>query len=676
VAADRIVFACSCEGTVPLDEAALARGCGGTLRTADNLCQRQLQRFKAALAGGEPITVSCTQEAPLFAELAEAAEAGDRVAFANIRENAGWAEEGRDAGPKMAALLAAAAEPVPAAPLVSLRSDGVALIYGQDEMAIEAGRRLAERLDITVLLTEPGEVAPASGTEFPVLRGTIVTATGHLGAFELTVNDYAVPAPSSRGTLAFGPGRDGATSRCDLILDLSGGMPLFPAHELRSGYLRADPRDPLAVERAIFDASHLVGEFDKPRYIEFSAELCAHSRSRITGCTRCLDVCPTSAITPAGDHVAIDAYICAGCGSCAAVCPSGAAAYALPPPESLLRRLRTLLRAYCDAGGSDGILLLHDQEHGWPLLDALARFGPGLPARILPVQINEVTAIGLEAIAGAFAFGAAGAMFLTRAKPRHDTGALERTVALANAILVGLGYGEGISVVAADDPDLLRAALDGVASGTVSPAPARYMPLGAKRNLLESSLQELHRAAPTPADLIPLPAGAPVGGLDIEIAGCTLCLACVAACPTSALGDDPERPLLRFTESLCVQCGLCAATCPERVIRLKPQLDFAAWRERSRIVKTEEPFECVACGKPFGTRSSIERIIEKLQGRHWMFSGADGEQRVRMLMMCEDCRVEAAANEAFDPHAAPPRPRPRTTDDYLREREEGKDDLP
>ena len=98
--------------------------------------------------------------------------------------------------------------------------------------------------------------------------------------------------------------------------------------------------------------------------------------------------------------------------------------------------------------------------------------------------------------------------------------------------------------------------------------------------------------------------------------------------------------------------------------------------ERSRIVKTEEPFECITCGKPFGTRSSIERIIEKLQGRHWMFAGADGEQRVRVLMMCEDCRVEAVANEAFDPHAAPPRPRPRTTDDYLREREEGKDDLP
>src|SRR6476619_3295473 len=101
------------------------------------------------------------------------------------------------------------------------------------------------------------------------------------------------PAPSSRGTLAFGAPRDGAVSHCDLILDLSGGAPLFPAHDLRDGYLRADPGDPAAVLRAVMKARDLVGGFDKPRYVNFDAELCAHSRSRIVGCHRCLDLCPT-----------------------------------------------------------------------------------------------------------------------------------------------------------------------------------------------------------------------------------------------------------------------------------------------------------------------------------------------------------------------------------------------
>jgi hypothetical protein len=68
----------------------------------------------------------------------------------NIRETAGWSAEAKAAGPKMAALIAAAAVPMPATPLVPLRSEGVALILGRDEAALRAGERLAATLDVTV----------------------------------------------------------------------------------------------------------------------------------------------------------------------------------------------------------------------------------------------------------------------------------------------------------------------------------------------------------------------------------------------------------------------------------------------------------------------------------------------------------------------------------------------
>src|SRR5439155_9744968 len=132
----------------------------------------------------------------------------------------------------------------------------------------------------------PGEIAPPRTTDFPIVQGTIRTATGHLGAFELLVDDYAVPLPSSRAVLTFGPARDGARSQCDIVLDLSGGAPLFPAADLRDGYLRADLGDPAAILRAVLRARDLVGRFDKPRYVSFTAELCAHSRSGIVGCHR------------------------------------------------------------------------------------------------------------------------------------------------------------------------------------------------------------------------------------------------------------------------------------------------------------------------------------------------------------------------------------------------------
>src|SRR5436305_1088302 len=240
----RIVFACSCEGTMPLDEAALARGCGGKLDRADQLCRRELDRFKAAAASGAPVTVGCTQEAPAFIEAAGEIGAADRIAFANIRENAGWSNDAVRAGPKTAALLAAAAVETRPVPLVSFESKGVALVYGRDETAIAAARRLAEHLDVTVLLTRSAEIAPPAVGEFPIVQGTIVGATGHLGAFNLRVDDYALPSPASRDNLVFGSARNGATSTCDIVIDLSGGTPLFTAHDLRSGYLRPDPRDP------------------------------------------------------------------------------------------------------------------------------------------------------------------------------------------------------------------------------------------------------------------------------------------------------------------------------------------------------------------------------------------------------------------------------------------------
>src|SRR4029079_15296427 len=101
-------------------------------------------------------------------------------------------------GPKMAALLAAAAEPMPPVPVVSLESEGTLLIYGCDERAVEADNLLRDRLDVTVLVKPPAGIAPPRSTEFPVVKGTIRAIQGHLGAFELTVDDFAPPAPSSR----------------------------------------------------------------------------------------------------------------------------------------------------------------------------------------------------------------------------------------------------------------------------------------------------------------------------------------------------------------------------------------------------------------------------------------------------------------------------------------------
>ena len=659
---DRIVLSCTCEGTMAPDGAALARaGCGGEA-AAHQLCRAGLERFRAALATGQPVTVTCTQEAPLFREVAEAEGAEQPLAFANIRETAGWTAEARLSGPKMAAIIAAAAEAPAPFNVVTMESRGVALLIGRDEVAIGAARDLAESLDMTVLLAPGAEVAPPRSTEFPVLQGRIRTARGHLGAFELTVDAYAAPDPSSRRTLRFGPSRDGATSRADIVIDLGGGAPLFPAPELRPGYLRADPRDRAAVADLVRRAAQMVGTFDKPQFIDFAADLCAHSRNRITGCTRCLSLCPTGAITPAGDSVAIDPMICAGCGQCAAACPTGAAAYALPEAETLARRLRAALRAWHAAGGDSAPrILFHDAAHGEALIDASGRFGRGLPAQVIPLAVNEITQIGPEALAAALAYGAGSVLILGAARPRHDMAGLHATLDLVATLCAATGH-EAPALIETDDPDALEDALHALARLPVRAGRSAFLPPNDKRGLLVMAVAEMNRAAPSPAERIALAPGAPFGAIVLDTAACTLCHACTGACPAGALADNPERPMLRFTETACVQCGICAATCPEKAITLAPGIDFAAWDQPRRILNEEEPFCCTRCGKPFGTRSGIERVQAKLAG-HWMFAGAAGAARLEGLRMCDTCRIEAVVTEGFDPHA-PDQRRVRTADDF------------
>ncbi|MGQ9365694.1 4Fe-4S binding protein [Azospirillum sp. ST 5-10] len=666
--AGRTVLVCDCGRSMPLDGKELAKACGaeGAATVHTQLCRAELDRFEArARTAGEPLLVACTQEAPLFTEVAGADEAGRALGFVNIRERAGWSDEAGAALPKIAALLAEAALDVPPTGSITLTSEGVCLVYGTDERAIEAARRLAGRLDVTVLLRDPTDVMPPRIMDLPVFKGTIRTARGWLGRFEIVVDDYAPAVPSSRRALAFEAPRHGASSRCDIILDLTGGTPLFPAHGRRDGYLRPDPNDPAAVARALFEAADLVGEFDKPRYIDFKADLCAHSRSRQTGCTRCLDVCPTGAVAPAGDHVAIDPHVCAGCGSCAAVCPTGASTYALPPQQTLFERLRTLLGAYHRAGGREPVLLVHDPRHGEEMVSLMARYGRGLPARVLPFAVHEVSQLGLDLFAAALAYGASQVRVLVGPANTGETAGLASQLGLIETVMSGLGYGSGrVSVIDAADPDAVEAELWGLPP-LPAPAAATFLPMGGKRTLAMLALRHLHKAAPAAVEVLPLPAGAPFGRVAVDVEGCTLCLACVGACPTGALRDNPDKPTLSFAQDACVQCGLCRNTCPEKVISLVPEIDFRDGARGESLIKEEEPFCCVRCGKPFATKSSIEKIVAALSGKHWMFATPEAANRIRM---CEDCRVvdQFERNDPFKVGA----PRvPRTTDDYLRERE-------
>jgi len=670
----RRVWVCDCEGTMRIDGNALAKACGadGDCKVATNLCRRELASFREAAAGGEPLLVACTQEAPVFREvLGELGARAPDARFVNLRERAGWSEAGRakradpDLTAKMAALLAEAAVDVPPTPVVTMKSAGELLVLGNDDAALEAARRVAGRLNATVIVSPGAELLPPKVMDVPVFCGRVASARGHLGAFEVSVEDVQGPRPSSRERLEFGGAPQKLERSADLILDLRGGTPLFPAPEKRDGYFRPDPGSPAQVMQALLSLTDLVGEFNKPRYVEYRAELCAHSKNGITGCTRCLDLCPAGAIAPDGDKVRYDPYVCAGCGACASACPTGAAHYVLPGAEALISRLRTVMRTYLGAGGKRPALLVYDASHGEAMIDMMARATRGLPARVIPFAVNQVTQVGLDALLAAAAYGAEHTLLLVSAARRDEAGGLEQLVGLVDTVLQGLGYPAGRVQIADDaDPDALCERLHALGDSSAFTA-ATFASRGGKREISALALEHLHKHAPQPVDELALPAGAPFGTVEIDTAGCTLCMSCAGVCPTGALKDTPDEPRLNFAESACVQCGLCRSTCPEKVISLAPRLNFRPDARQHRVLHQDEPIRCTRCGKPFGTPGQVKRILDKLQ-HHPMFAASG---RLDMLRMCQDCRVIALMESGADPFAQGTVPKTRTTADYLRERE-------
>ncbi|MBV2359434.1 4Fe-4S binding protein [Thalassococcus sp. CAU 1522] len=641
------LITCDCLGSQSVDAQGLSKATGLDVRApCTALCTTQIDRAAKALEAGDTM-ICCTQEARLFEALADEMQT-PAAPVLDLRDRAGWSADPASKLPKMSALIAEALLPAPSSKSLDVVSEGVCLILGPAKVALAAAEQLAPHLGVTVLLGAEADLPDTR--EFDVVVGRLRGITGALGQFEARFDGLQQVQPGGRGARSLTEPRDDATSHCDIVLDLTGSTPLFSAHEKREGYLRADPNHAPGVAAAILAASHLTGTFEKPLYVKTEPLLCAHSRAEQTGCTRCLDLCPTGAITPDGDHVSVDPMICAGCGACSAVCPSGAIGYDAPPVDLTFRRVQTLAKAYRDAGGVAPRLLVHG-DFGAEMIRLSARHGDGLPADVIPLEMAAVGAFGHAEMVAALAAGFADIHVVPN--PGTDRAALSAQIALACAI-----GGDRVALLDTQDPDALSQTL--FAGTDAQPCAAPVRPMGTRRQITRQAARALHPGT----DSLPLPDGAPYGAVLVDTDACTLCLSCVSLCPSGALGDNPDMPQLRFQEDACLQCGLCANICPEDAITYEPRLDLSDAALSQRVLNEEEPFACVECGALFGSKSTIDRITEKLTG-HSMFSDPG---KLRMIQMCDDCRVNAQYHSENNPFAGGERPRVRTTDDYLSKR--------
>ena len=533
---------------------------------------------------------------------------------------------------RIEAIAAAMATRQSTTPLVGYHSTGVVLIIGPEPYALSVVEELLDKATVVVLATDVADLSKSGvvdqrdidGHTIPVLRARAVDVLGHLGSFNVKV-EFGGEAHDLAGLLNLSGGH------FDIVLDLS-RQPFISLELPPPGYF-APGTNRERIAQMLEEIGGLSGAFEKPQYVRYNAEICAHGARGITGCTRCVDHCPAGAIASIGEWIEVDAHRCHGMGSCSGVCPTGALTYAYPSLSDTLNAMRRIVATYQSAGMFAPCILLYDEESA---AEQLKSISTALPDDVVPWRLEEAGSTGIEVWLGALAYGA-GAVRIVYGERTPDSvrGTLAQQIGIACDILKGLGHdADAIGLLSASEIDNVTwPHSEAKESATDS---AVFAGMDDKRTALRLALDHL-----TPlnhsVEQIALPPSSPFGQIHVDRQACTLCMGCVSVCPTGALADGVDTPRLDFIEWNCVQCGLCQSACPESAIRLEARLlvDPEA-RRAKRNLNQEEPFGCIACGKPFATRSMIDKMSEKL-AEHRMFQG----EALDRLKMCEDCRVKS-----------------------------------
>ena len=346
-------------------------------------------------------------------------------------------------------------------------------------------------------------------------------------------------------------------------------------------------------------------------------QLCQYSGQYALGCDLCIQTCRHNAIQQNSTGTRVDQQRCLECGACIAICPTGAM-------ESFRFTDRNFIPYWKNIPFEPGCSVVIGSEqllHTFWWRNRNQTF-----TRTFFLEHPVPTALTTMSFLFLLSAGAGQVLLLAEDdKEQVPTRQMEQ----ANVL-----YAELFSV-----PDPIKRVETGALAPLLqqefeSPLTSFYKDFSFtnRREKLISILDFFLMQAPGPHrfshELF-----SDFGRVNCDKSLCTQCLACVGVCRTEALNADSDNFALVHSPARCIQCGLCAAICPEQALTMDPGLILDEDFFGQEILARAEPVKCLECGKVFGTRESLTRVMAVLTEKNLM------DREDTLLNYCETCRV-------------------------------------